>query len=178
MVDESRKVRNSDQGLILPPNRVKEIESELISKGLREPQAQTAVRVFQHVVKSHRGPLPPAEDFAAYDAAFPGAAKEILEMAVRQQQHAHYCEKATIDGELHYRLFGMIAAIAVVLVLVIGAIVASIYGQTGLSITLGGAAGLTTLAGAFIKGRRLFEIEPSRNPPESPPKGRPPRKKR
>lgn len=116
--------------------------------------------------KSHSGPLPPAEDFAAYETVSPGAAKEILDMAVRQQLHAHFCERAAITGELRYRLFGMGAAVTVVLVLVCGTIFASYYGQTTVAITLGGAAGLTTLAGAFIKGRRLFEPDVAeRQPP-------------
>jgi uncharacterized membrane protein len=129
-------------------------------------------------VKSHSGPLPPAEEFAAYDGVFPGAAKEILDMAVRQQEHVHFCEKAAITGELRYRLFGMVAAVTVVLVLVIGAVMAAIYGQTALAATLGGAAGLTTLAGAFIKGRRLFEPEVAKrmSPPPASAKGA--RKKR
>lgn len=157
MDDDRKDGKDNTQEVSLPPSRVKAIESELISKGLGAPQAQVAVQVFQHLVKSHSGPLPPAEDFAAYDNVFPGAAKEILDMAIRQQLHAHYCEKTAITGELRYRLFGMIAAVAVVLLLVVGAIMSSIYGQTSVAITLGGAAGLTTLAGAFIKGRRLFE---------------------
>lgn len=159
MDDEQKDAKSKAEEVILPPSRVKEIESELISKGLGRTQAQVAVQVFQHLVKSHSGPLPPAEEFAAYDQGFPGAAKEILDMAVRQQQHVHFCEKTAIAGELRYRLFGMFAAVVVVLVLVFGAILASYYGQTTVAVTLGGAAGLTTLAGAFIKGRRLFEPE-------------------
>ena len=62
------------------------MKRNFLSKGLAEPQARTAVKVFQSLTyKSHRGPLPPAEEFAGYEAVFPGAAKEILDMAVRSR---------------------------------------------------------------------------------------------
>jgi uncharacterized membrane protein len=120
--------------------------------------------------------LPSAEDFAAYEAVFPGVAKEILDMAVRQQ-HAHFCERSTIEGEIKYRTFGMLSAVRVVLILVVGAIYASIYGQTAVAIALGGAAGLTTLAGAFIKGRRLFERDADNKVEKPHQKKKPPRRR-
>ena len=164
----------------LTPELARELESQLRSQGLGQPQAQAAVQVFRRVAftKSHRGPLPPAEDFEAYEAVFPGAAKEIIEMAVRQQEHSHFCERSEIQGELRYRMFGMASAVAIVLVLVVGAIACSIYGQTSVAIALGGAAGLTTLAGAFIKGRRLFEMDLETTERTTTPKRKPSTKRR
>ena len=139
----------------------RKFEAELRSGGLPPAQIEKVVQTFNRITieKTHRGPLPSAESFAAYEAVFPGAAKEILDMAVRQQVHSHACDTTTIRGELSYRNYGMLSAVCVVLSLVVGAVICAVYGQTSVAITLGGTAGIATLAGAFIKGRRLFEAE-------------------
>jgi uncharacterized membrane protein len=83
--DADGQATNSSQALI------RQVEQELRSDGLEPEQAEKVIRLLRRVAieKQHRGPLPTAEDFAGYEKAFPGAAKEILGMAIRQQSHAH-----------------------------------------------------------------------------------------
>jgi uncharacterized membrane protein len=153
--DSDGPATNSSQALI------RQVEQELRSDGLEPEQAEKVIRLVRRVAieKQHRAPLPTAEDFAGYEKVFPGAAKEILGMAIRQQGHAHQCDILTIKGEISYRNYGMLAAIFVVTMLVAESVACALAGQTAVAATLGGTAGIATLAGAFIKGRRLFDLE-------------------
>jgi uncharacterized membrane protein len=158
--DSDGQATNSSQAFI------RQVEQELRSDGLEPEQAEKVIRLVKRVAieriaieKQHRGPLPAAEDFAGYEKVFPGAAKEILGMAIRQQNHAHQCDILTINGEISYRNYGMLAAVFVVTMLVAGSVACALAGQTAVAATLGGTAGIATLAGAFIKGRRLFDLE-------------------
>ena len=49
-------------------------------------------------VDVYRGPLPPPEAFAQYEATLPGTAERILAMAERQAAHDQSVEKAAITG--------------------------------------------------------------------------------
>ena len=44
--------------------------------------------LFGAQLEVHQGPIPRAEDFAAYDRILPGAANRILKMAEREQRSA------------------------------------------------------------------------------------------
>lgn len=110
MADELDESNNHQSEERASRELIKKVEAELRSDGLGPAQLGPAqiekvVRTVQRVTiqKRHRGPLPSADEFAAYEAVFPGAAKEILDMAVRQQKHAHDCDLAAIKGELSYR---------------------------------------------------------------------------
>ena len=57
----------------------------LVPKEKRKQAELLAVKIEQHSVYS--GPLPPAEQFAAYESILPGSAERILQMAEKQQSH-------------------------------------------------------------------------------------------
>ena len=58
-----------------------------------------ATRATQQI--SYSGPLPPAHELQGYEAACPGLAREIADMALRQQAHRHEMEKQSqkLDAE-------------------------------------------------------------------------------
>jgi uncharacterized membrane protein len=53
----------------------------------------------QSVTKSHAGPLPTPEDFAAYDQTLPGCADRIVSMAEREQAHRHVIREGAASVE-------------------------------------------------------------------------------
>lgn len=129
-------VAGSDSAEIrYPDNTIRKIEAELVHAGIEEPTAQRLAVRF--VRKLHRGPLPPVEDFIGYEEVCPGAAREILDMAVRQQKHAHEIEQKIIDAEIFVKKSGVPAAILVVLI-IIGAVV--ICANAGHDAVAGGLA--------------------------------------
>lgn len=137
------------------------IEGELIAAGVQPGVVgQVAVRIVRHVQSQfHSGPLPPADTYARYEEIYPGAAKEIMDMAVRAQLHAQDIERKIVSGEIRYRAIGISVAALIVISMIGGAIYCASLGATWIGSTLGAVAGLTTVAGVFIRGRRLFHDE-------------------
>ncbi len=116
----------------------------------------------------HSGPLPPADVFADYDRICPGAAREILDMAVRAQTHAHDMETRALKSEASYRVLGIVTAGLVIAVMIGGAVTCAIYGYENAAMALGAAAGLSSLAGVFVRGQGLFEARKAEPVPEEP----------
>ena len=52
-----------------------------------------------HMVSSHSGPLPSANEFALYEKTRPGSADAILRMAETEQLHRHKAENDIISAE-------------------------------------------------------------------------------
>src|SRR5690606_8868451 len=92
------------------------IEGELIAAGVQPGVVgQVAVRIVSYVKSQfHSGPLPPADTYARYEEIYPGAAKEIMDMAVRAQLHAHDIERKIVSGEISYRWIGIVVAALIV----------------------------------------------------------------
>jgi len=82
------------------------VEDVLRQQGV--PEAGRVIQAFQsfQASMSYSGPLPPAEQAAAWDAVVPGAADRILKMAEKQQEHRHELEKTTIGGRPAVRTRG------------------------------------------------------------------------
>lgn len=113
--------------------------------------------------RSVEGPLPPAEEFAAYNQALPGSAERILSMAERQAAHRILCEGKLVDADVNDvaddrterrlgQVFGFIFSITA---LVLGSTVA-IKGEP----TAGAAiatVGVASVVGAFLWTRKASE---------------------
>jgi uncharacterized membrane protein len=106
------------------------------------------------------GPLPPPQLFQAYEKAFPGSAKIILEMAQAEQKHRHSLDRAEVMTE---RL-GLGATLVLGLPIVIGGIHLINVGRdvAGLGIIAGGIA---TVAGAlfYTQSRKSRRRRPRRS---------------
>jgi len=139
------------------------LEQELVRVGVPHDKAEKATRVVaQFVAQHHSGPLPPAELFEQYERICPGAAREILDMAVRAQKHGHEMDKAAMESEVTYREIGIVAATLILLTMIGGAITCALFGREIVGAALGGATALIGVAGVFIRGRGLFEKAPSK----------------
>ena len=118
------------------------------------------------------GPLPPAEEFAAYDVAMPGAADRILAMAERRAAHTMELERRTLGvneqialGGLAYQQRGQVFALVIALAgMATSAGLAALHAQTA---ALAAALGtVVSLGGAFITGK-VLEYKQSRGGAQS-----------
>ncbi len=125
---------------------------------------------FNHSVLS-------ATEIAALRTADPAAADLLYRMIERQQVHDNHMERATLRSESLYRLTGMGTALSVVLALSALAAFAIYMGHPRTGVFFGAAAGLSTLAGVFIRGRGLAtpagSVPSGANSPGSPEQIRP-----
>lgn len=71
-----------------------EKEVEILRPFLKDPEQAPALveQVFSYI-KSYRGPIPPPEYLSGFERIVPGSAKEVIDMAVRQQRHRHGMER-------------------------------------------------------------------------------------
>lgn len=61
---------------------------ELLRPLLRDPK-QAPQAVANVAVQLFRGPLPPVDQFRGYNEVVPGSARQIIDMAIREQAHRH-----------------------------------------------------------------------------------------
>ena len=73
------------------------------------------LRIAQVVQKSHSGPLPAPEDFAAYEKALEGSCDRILTMVEKQQEFAHALSKRRLDGDFSETRWGQVCAVLLAL---------------------------------------------------------------
>jgi hypothetical protein len=76
----------------LPAAEIEALEpaAEILRPLLRDPkQATQVVAMMATTVELFRGPLPPPDHFKGYEEVVPGGAREILNMAKREQRHRH-----------------------------------------------------------------------------------------
>jgi uncharacterized membrane protein len=121
--------------------------------------------VKTEIIKAHVGPLPSVEDFAGYDSVCPGSAKEILDMAVRQQKHHHHMDRYTAASEFWLPVIGIVAAVAVVVAMFGAGVYLALNGHETLAIGVLSGTGIVTAVGAFIQ--RSKNEEPAK--PAAPP---------
>jgi len=116
---------------------------------LQYPELRASVVSFTQ--RFHQGPLPPPEDFKAYEAALPGACDRILSMAEAQQKHAFSINAARIEGDFREARRGQVYAVILALTgLGLCAWTAWIQAPWQVSVSLG-AAGVALLIAPFFK---------------------------
>lgn len=101
---------------------------------------------------SYSGPLPPADQAAAWDAVVPGAADRILAMAEKQLQHRHELEKTTIGGAATRAKWGLWLGFVISLVVIGVGTGIILSGHTWEGTTIMGVD-VVSLAGVFVYGR-------------------------
>lgn len=100
--------------------------AEILRPMLANPaEAPKAAAAIVASVEMFIGPLPPPQHLQRYDSVVPGAAREIMSMAVREQSHRHKMQRL----EMIYPYFGWFS------------------GTVGLLGCIGGAIYLATLGG-------------------------------
>lgn len=90
---------------IVAPSVVEEgdnLNVDAFIQSLPEDKRAMATRMIVGFAESkiYRGPIPPPEYLEAYEKIVPGSAKEILDMARKQQEHRMSCERIIIDHDI------------------------------------------------------------------------------
>jgi hypothetical protein len=145
---------------------------EILRPLLRNPgQAQQVVaRVATAVL--FRGPLPPPDVFKGYDDIVPGSAREILDMATREQSHRHKLQFL----EMIYPYLGWFAGFVCFLVCIAGSVYLAMHDKPVIAAALLGVPCLGVI-GWFINSRvSLGTTQPA--VAKAAPAKRPPRKRR
>jgi uncharacterized membrane protein len=115
------------------------------------------------VTRSHAGPLPTVETYEGYERVCPGAAREILDMAVRQQSHSHKMERYNAHSEFWLPVIGISAAVATIISMFIAGFYLALNGHENLAIGVLSGTGLVTIVGAFLQ-----RSQPEESPPPEP----------
>ena len=113
-----------------------------------EKQASNAALQVVSAVRTHVGPLPLPEILDEYDRVLPGAAQEIMNMALREQQHRHSME----NSQRVYPFLGLGSGLIAFLSCVAGAIYLALSGQPVVAGLLVGAP-LIGAIGWFVNSR-------------------------
>ncbi|MGH8887627.1 MAG: hypothetical protein ACRDYX_21145 [Egibacteraceae bacterium] len=115
-----------------------------VLEALPKEQRELLVQV---VAQSHRGPLPPAEQFAMYEAACPGAGREILDGYRETRRHFAKMDRAVANTA---RLSLILTWLLILAVLGL----AAYFGTTGQEwlAALFGIGGLVPVLLALLRG--------------------------
>ncbi len=132
------------------PQVYEKLPEELKPQILRMVQR---VALSLQITEECSGPLPPPEQLIKYDEALPGLAERIVVMTEHQSAHRMELEKSVVYAELRQSAVGQIAAFALAVLFLAGALAATLNGHD----TVGAALGTTTVLGlvaTFIAGKR------------------------
>ncbi|MCL1931798.1 MAG: DUF2335 domain-containing protein [Treponema sp.] len=91
------------------------------------------------------GPLPPANEFASYEQALPGAAERILALTEKEAQHRHKLEDKIISISSRGQLCALIVSI-----LSLGAVGLSIYFSQPVASIAPAIIAITGLVSIFV----------------------------
>jgi uncharacterized membrane protein len=123
-------------------------------------------QVTTEIIKAHHGPLPAVEDFAGYDRVYPGSARQILDMAVRQQQHSHRMDIYNAGCEFWIPVLGIGAAALIVVGMLAAGVYLAMNNHENLAIGVFSGTGIATVVGSFLQRRKTEELLPPPPPPK------------
>ncbi len=140
--------------------------AEILSKLKRAGVSGEVIKMIKmEVTRSHTGPLPTVETYEGYERVCPGAAREILDMAVRQQSHSHQMEKYGATSEFWLPVIGIIAAVSIVISMFVAGVYLALNGHENLAIGVLSGTGIVTVVGAFLQRGKTEEPD---TPPPAP----------
>ena len=162
--EEAHNPPTQEDPLSQPPALVEDerIPDELLEivEALREDDPQKAGVVLRFAMEATRwsGPLPTPTDLAAYNSAYDGCARDIVDMARRQQDHRIDIEKQSIRADIALRGRGQTFGFIIVLTTIVGGFVTLALGKQlyGFGALL---AGLVSLAGLFLYRRHQQDVQ-------------------
>ncbi|MCX7899362.1 MAG: DUF2335 domain-containing protein, partial [Methylocystis sp.] len=105
---------------------IEHVKEDLVKSGVKREQApRAASRVVEYVASYHSGPLPSVREFRGYEDICPGAARDILTMAQKDQDHEHRMDVVRVRGEIFLKFSGMVFVLLVFALMIGGAIYAA-----------------------------------------------------
>ena len=149
-----------DQSQVTAPSAVvDEIKGELVKSGVPANRVTPLAESVVSMVVARSGPLPSVEEFEGYDQICPGAARDILNMALKQQDHVHKTERWELLGEICLKVLGIMASLAIVAGFLVAAAYCASIGQPWLG--LGFVAGGAIVTSCSIFMRNFIRQDPS-----------------
>lgn len=106
--------------------------------------------IASQIKQEFSGPIPPPITLKQYDEVVPGAADRIIRMAEQEQKNRY----EVIDKVILNRRLRILGGVVASLALVVGAVIASYFGQSAVAIVLGGVGVVGALTQEFL--RRFF----------------------
>jgi uncharacterized membrane protein len=122
--------------------------------------------IKMEVTRSHIGPLPTVETYEGYERVCPGSAREILDMAVRQQKHGNDMERYNAHSEFWLPVIGICAAVSIVVAMFTAGIYLALNGHEHLAIGVLTGTGIATVVGTVLQ--RGKTEDPAPTPPPRP----------
>ena len=156
---------------------IEDVTGELVTAGLPADRASVVAKLVVTRIHQHSGPLPSVSDFAGYEDVCPGAARDILDMAIRQQQHYHAMDRAELAWEAGLKLVGMVVALLTFAGMIYGALEAARLGRDYVAIAILTGTGMLGVGGLFLRQRLRPPVEPQTGAAKANPKSRPPKRK-
>jgi uncharacterized membrane protein len=101
------------------------------------------------VAAADEGSLPPAEELKAYEAAFPGMGRELLNRAKEEQKHLQEMDRADVTLSQRGQIFGFVIAICFLI-----AATFLVYTGHGIEGTIIGSTDLVALVAVFVIGKK------------------------
>jgi len=120
--------------------------------------------IKMEVTRSHTGPLPTVETYEGYERVCPGSAREILDMAVRQQKHSNDMERYNAHSEFWLPVIGICAAVSIVIAMFTAGVYLAFNGHEHLAVGVLSGTGIVTAVGAFLQRGKTEEPTPPPTP--------------
>lgn len=156
------------------PAKLEEELASAIAEYIPELKREEALRVVHEVVAtSFRGPMPPPDMLRGYEDIVPGSAKQIIGMAMREQEHRHSMDQKSLSHERRYSMIGIVGGTGLGYGCVCGAVIAAWLGYPWVGVARVSIP-MTTMIGKLVEGRAHRPTgEPT--PPAAPSKQSTPR---
>lgn len=120
---------------------------------------------------SYSGPIPPAEMLIAYGQAYDGCAKDIVDMAIRDQAHAHEMNTTIIRANIENDRERSRIGAGLIGIFMVGSFLLVLLGAPGAQILGGGGVvtSVLSLIGLYAKSERdKARLEQKSNQQEPP----------
>jgi uncharacterized membrane protein len=142
-------------------------EAELLKRLLEKEGVPGGViqKVEMVVQRFHAGPLPTVETFEGYERVCPGAARDILNMAMQQQQHIHNMEGYAASAEFWLPVLALGVAGIIIAAMLAAGVYLAMNAHENLAIGVFSGTGIATVAGTFFQ---RWKSDPPVSPPAPP----------
>lgn len=143
--------------VIAPDNRSNTSKgiSEKAKDRLENASDKESRQVLRSMEYQYHGPIPLPNVLQGYEKVCPGSAQQIIDWTDREQLNRHKVQNKMIDTEARDSLLGIIGAIIVSTLLIVGGIVVILSLRTVDGTIVGGlidAGGVAMVVGTFLRG--------------------------
>lgn len=151
----------SDSGQVL-----ESVQDQLVAEGVKPEKAgRIALSVISTMsARFHSGPLPPVELFQGYEAVCKGSARDLVDMAIRQQKHSNAVGKIDAYCGLILPLAGMCAAVSVIGGMLWAAFQLAMNGHEWIAGVAIAGTSFAAIVGQFLQRDKKLPEAPTRNP--------------